>query len=317
MNNFNIKEVDFFSLDIDKYLNWLLYRYDIFASIWELPYLDNQQNNWAYRLFKINSHYIATRGQSVPNNIKQAYESKIKHFKKLASKYSGYELEIIFFESVQYDRKEGEQKEYAFFTKEELKNLKLDISALKWWLVDNKDSNYLGLLELLEEKREATPLKDDIFYKNELENLLNSFNFEYLPQILNSQFIYNLDNTKNALSFAIEIDNIRLAIYLTEQIRGEAQKLPVMYPLKWTGDINILTTLFDELLKSGFIKQERGAKENIKRLLLNNFVNSDGGDLSKDYLDEILKPSKMKTDKETAHLFGAILSNLSKNSPQS
>lgn len=317
MNDFNIKEVDFFGLDIDKYINWLLDKYEIFSTLWELPYIDAEMNNWAYRLFKANTHYIMTRGQSIPKHIKTAYERRINHFKEQRGKYAGYHLEVIFFESVQYEKDNARNKEYGFFTKEELKQLSIDISGLKFWLINNNNSGFSSLLELLEDKRKATPLKDKIFYQKELDNLLQSFEFEYLPRILEGQFIYDLDNNKNALTFAVEVDNIRFAIYLTEQIRGEAQKLPIIKPLKWTGDINVLATLFDELLKCGLIGKDWGAKENIKRLLLNNFVNADGGNLSRDYLDEILKPSKMKKDKETADLLNGVLSKLSKNSPQS
>lgn len=133
-----------------------------------------------------------------------------------------------------------------------------------------------------------------------------------MPTILDGEFIYNLDNFKNAFDFSLEIDKIKTAIYLTTQIKGETPKHPIIKPLQWNGNINALATLFNELLDSGIIT---GTKENIKRLLINNFVNDNGRDLSKHYLDEIFKPSKMKVNKKVIETLTPFIDTLKENSP--
>ncbi|WOC51738.1 hypothetical protein BPO_1091 [Bergeyella porcorum] len=315
MNEFNIKEVDFFGLDIDKYLSFLLDKYESFGNIQNMPFIKRVLNNYSARLFFLNKHYFRTRGEFAPDNIQEAYNKRITEYKKELKRFEGLYLELPIFESVKAKIRNGE---YTPYDEEGVEGINIDVSNLFFWFSSGQyDSRRNCKIEECEAGYSRSPLQKKQYFQKELDKILEGYEFVYLPYILDGQFIYDLDNGTNALNFANEIDMINYVIYLNEQIRGEVQKFPLTKPLKWTGDINILVTLFDELLKCGLIGNDRGAKENIKRLLLTNFINADGGDLSKDYLDEILKPSKMKKDKETADLLNGILSKLSKNSPQS
>lgn len=167
-------------------------------------------------------------------------------------------------------------------------------------------------IKFIEDKRSRTPQPDKIFYQKELTNILTENRFNYLPLILNGDFIYNLDNDKNAFAFSSEIDKIKTAIYLTSKIKGETPKHSITKPIQWTGNLNTLVTIFNELLTANLFKNEFGAKENIKRVLINNFVNTDGLELSKHSIDEIFNPSKMKTDKKTVDLLKPLLEYLQK-----
>lgn len=312
MENFNIAEVDFFNLDIDKYLDWLISKYKLFASLHTIVLLDDIINKYSAKKFYANSHYIITRGKPLPDKIERLYNDKIEHFTKEKDKYKTLKTEVILFESVLINRQQSEIKEYGFFSRDEMQNIKIDISSLLYWIETESESQFNELIEEIEEKRNRTPQTDILFYKKELTNLINDFEFNYLPQILDGQFIYNLDNFKNSLAFALEIDKIRLAIYLSEKIAGKTAIHQPTKPIQWTANLNTLVTIFNELLTSNVIKNERGTKENIKRILLNNFVNNDGLELSKNSIDEVFNPSKMKTDKTTIQLLKPLLEHLQK-----
>lgn len=315
MEDFNIKDVDFYNLDIDKYIDWLLDRYKIFSTIWELPYLDDMIVTLHYRNYVLNSHHLLTRGEKLPEKFEKMYRERIKHFENQTEKYKLLKHELLFFESVEAGKELNIDKKYGFFSKEELKNIRIDIVMLKYWLIDKRESNYNDLIDQVSERKKASPLKDKAFYQKEFDYLLQDFDFQYLPQILDGSFIYNLDNSTNAFSFALEIDKIRLAIYLSEKIKGEGIRHPLTKPLKWKGQINTLVTLFIELQKkeTGMLE---GTNENIKRLLLNNFVDGEGNKFSKSYLDDIFKPMKGKTDAEAIEHLKPFLSYLTENRPQ-
>lgn len=314
MTDFNIKKVDFLGLDIDKYLDWLLNKYKLFSEVYEIAYLDEKLDSLHGRKFFANSHYIATRNKTLPENIKNAYDTRIEPLqvekgiqkKKFESIHFS---ELIFFESISNTYKYNEQNKYSLFSKDELKHISIDNSFLKMWF--DKDLGN-AFIDETNERLTSSPLKETAFYQKELDFLLENSDFKYLPQILDGLFIYDLDNQKNALSFATEIDKIRQAIYLTEQIQGETAHHQPTKPIQWTAQVNSLVTVFNELLTANIIKNERGTKENIKRILLNNFVNADGLELSKNSINEVFNPSKMKTDKAISELIKPLLEHLQK-----
>lgn len=313
MENFNINEVDFFNLDIEKYLNWLLEKYELFAGIWEIPFLDEQITDLHARKYFVNSHYKATRLSNAHDWILNEFNARIEAKEIERNKFKKVSvLELIFFESVHYKSPRNEQNKYGFFSKDELKSISIDNTDLKKWFNTYRDSYYLDLIDEINERQTSTPLVGIAFYQKELQNILENSDFDYLPQILDNQFIYNLDDSTNARTFAIEIDKIRLAIYLTEKIKNKPQPLPPTKPIQWNGQINSLVTIFNELLTADLIKNEWGTKENIKRLLLNNFTNSNNSEISKNTIDEVFNPSKMKIDKTTAELLKPLLEHLAK-----
>lgn len=313
MNDFNINEVDFYSLDIAKYLDWLLDKYKTYSTIWLLPFCDEQIADLQIRNYEMFSHYLKTRSQKLPEQIENLYKEKIKHFENQKRKYDYLKYEVISFDSVRNNRKLGEVKKYGFFDADELSEIKITDYYLRYWLIDEKLSYFNDLIDELNERKKSTPLKDVIFYQKELNRILQDYEFNYLPQIIEGDFIYNLDNDKNALSFATEIDKIRLVIYLNEKIQGDTVKHSLTKPIKWTGNVNALATVFYALADANIIET---STENIKRLLISNFTDSDNKELSKHYLDEIFKVSKGKLNKEVLNEIQPLLSILTKNSPQ-
>lgn len=313
MENFNINEVDFFNLDIEKYLNWLLEKYDLYSEIYEIPYLDEQIIRLHARKYFINSHYKATRLTNAPDWIINEFNARIEVKEIERNKFESVSIsELIFFESLHHKSPRNEQNKYGFFSKDELKRISIDNSNLKMWFDTHKESYFFDLIDDINKRQTSTPLVGNAFYQKELKNIIENSDFDYLPKILDDQFIYNLDDSTNARTFAIEIDKIRIAIYLTEKIEGKAQPSPPTKPLNWTGQINSLVTIFSELLTADLIKNERGTKENIKRLILNNFTNSKNSEISKNTIDEIFKPNNLKIDKVTAELLKPLLSHLAK-----
>lgn len=111
MENFNINEVDFFNLDIDKYLNWLLSKYKRFASLKIIVLLDDTVKDYQIRKYFANSHYIATRGETLPDTITELYAKKINHYTKQRDEYKPLHIEVAFFESVKYEKQKEEIKE--------------------------------------------------------------------------------------------------------------------------------------------------------------------------------------------------------------
>lgn len=130
MENFNINEVDFFNLDIDKYLDWLLTKYKLFATISAIVSIDDILKDYHTRKYFANSHYIATRGEILPDKIADLYNEKINHFTTERNKYKPLQIEVIFFESVHYERQKGELKEYGLLSREELQNININIADL-------------------------------------------------------------------------------------------------------------------------------------------------------------------------------------------
>ena len=64
--------------------------------------------------------------------------------------------------------------------------------------------------------------------------------------------------------------------------------------IQWLGQVNVLGTLFYHLLKGqdGGPPYIAGSVEQVKRMLVDNFVDSEGHELSKGTLDTILMPSR-------------------------
>ena len=313
MNDFNINEVDFYSLDIDKYLDWLLEKYKTYSTIWLLPFYDKQINDLSYRNYVLSSYYLQTRSKPLPEKIENLYKEKIKRFENHKQKYDYLKYEVISFDSVRNNRKLGEVKKYGFFDADELSEIKITDYHLKYWLIREKTSYLDDLIDDLNERKKSSPLKDIVFYQRELTRILQDYEFTYLPQIIEGAFIYDLDNDKNALNFATEIDKIRLVIYLNEKIQGDTVKHSLTKPIKWTGNVNALATVFYALADANIIET---STENIKRLLISNFTDSENKELSKHYLDEIFKVSKGKLNKEVLNEIQPLLSILTKNSPQ-
>lgn len=312
MNEFNIKEVDFYSLDIDKYIDWLIDRYKLYSTIWSVVYFDEMINDLHLRKYLANSHFLVTRSIKLPEKIENAYNEKIQHFEKQKNKYKDLFFYLPFFKSINIDKKELKHK-YGGLSTEQLRSTSINSRHLIFWLNEQKESYYIDLIDEINERKKATPLTDVVFYQREKDKILNNFTFEYLPLIIDGKFIFDLDIPTDALRFASEIDKIRVLIYLSEKIQGDTIKHPLTKSIQWNGNINALATVFYALADANIIET---STENIKRLLISNFTDSENKELSKHYLDEIFKVSKGKLNKEVLNEMQPLLSILTKNSPQ-
>jgi hypothetical protein len=310
MSDFNIKEVDFYNLDIDKYTDWLLDKYSLFNSICQLPYLDEIIIDLHHRRYLSSSHYLSTRRQRLPEKIDNLYHKKIQHFERQTEKFKGLHIELLFFKSIHID-KDYKDKKYTYFSSQELKEIKINTHWLNFWVVENKDY-FNDLVEEINIKKNSSPLSEITFYQKEKDKIISDFEFTYLPSITEGQFIYNLDNESNALAFSSEIEKIKLLTYLSEKIQGDSPKHPLTKPIQWNGKINALATLFYTFSELGIIE---ASDANIKRLLLNSFVDDKKEGLSKNYLDEIFNKSKGKLNKSVVREMNQIISVFEQNSP--
>ncbi|PWA04985.1 hypothetical protein [Flavobacterium laiguense] len=208
MSDFNIKEIDFYSLDLEKYIDWLLKKYELFSTVWEVAYFDEFIDDLHGRKYFASSHYLMTRTKKLPENIEKAYNNKISHFEAQKNKYNGLIIELYRFKSVGIKKIENNSK-YIFLTSEQLKNVKIDVSWLAFWMNEHKESYYVDLIDEIDTRKLSTPLNDVVFYQKEKDKIINDFDFDYLPIIMNGGFIFDLDNDSNALSFSTEIDKCK------------------------------------------------------------------------------------------------------------
>lgn len=311
MSDFNIKEIDFYGLDIDKYTDWLIDRYETFSRVWELAYFDEMTNDLLIRNYSASTHYFATRKKKLPEKIETLYSKKIQHFENQKEKFKDLLIELVFFKSINID-KNVKIKKYGIFSKDELKKIRINTYWLKFWLIENKGA-FDDLVNEVDKRKKSSPLKDISFYQKEIDKIINDYDFIYLPDIMEGRFIYNLDDDSNALHFSSEIEKIKLLTYLSEKIKGYSSKHPLTKPIQWNGNINALATIFHTLKESKIIES---SDENIKRLLINCFVDNEQNELSKHYLNEIFTKSKGKLNSQVIEKITPLISVLNKNSPK-
>ncbi|ELY2016202.1 hypothetical protein SL053_000065 [Flavobacterium psychrophilum] len=311
MSDFNIKEVDFYNLDLEKYIDWLLMRYELFSTIYQLAYFDELIDDLHIRKYFASSHYLMTRAKELPKPIEKAYNDKINYFETQRTKYKGLHIELIFFKSISID-KDFKDKKYTYFSCQELKEIKIDTRWLNFWVVENKDY-FNDLVDEINNKKDSSALSDITFYQKEKDKIISNFEFIYLPSIIEGHFIYNLDNESNALAFSSEIEKMKLLIYLSEKTQGNSPKHPLIKPIQWNGNINALVTIFHTLKESKIIES---TDENIKRMLTNCFIDSEQKELSKHYLNEIFTKSKGKLNSQVIEKIAPLVSVLNKNSPK-
>ncbi len=288
----NLKEVDFFNLDIDKYLDWLIDRYKLFASVKNvLPLVENLYNDICIRKWEYYKHRMKTRQADIPEKILNLYDNRIQHFKNQLTEYKEICLELPLFNSVECDL-ENHNKKYTYFDEADLPQI--NIQMMLFWLEKFRETELEDFINELDIEFLRYPLKTKAFYNQKLKELIK-YNFVFLPHILNGNFIYNLDNNKTCLQFAIEIDKIKQIIYLESQIKGIEPEHPPIKKLNWNAKTNELVTIFYMLHEAGIIGTT--TKENLKRFLIYNFLDKNNNTLSSSYLNDIFKPEKYKQNK--------------------
>lgn len=278
------ENIDYFGLDIDRYLTQLRRKYALLSKIKKLPEIDD-------RIKELQS-----------NN----FESKeLFELQELSKEYRYILPEISSFWGRAKSPDET-QKEYYYFTREELQQIKISNEFVEK-MFEKIDEKFENKIDEIEFRKKGSSLAESVFYSDESVYLLD-FNFEYLDEIIDSKIVANLDIEKYAERFLNEIVNIKAQIYVEEKIRNQSRNLKMINPVKWNGKINELATIFIALKDSGIIS---GSNEDIKRFLLQNFVNSYGEKISKNTIDDIFKPSKGKINKKINEEIIALINNLS------
>jgi len=261
------ENVDYFGLDIEKYLTQLRRKYALLSKIKELPAIDDRINEL----------------QGIDAESKELIELQNlrKEYKYLLPQLSSFWGRVKYLNET--------NKEYYYLTRDEILKLKISNEFVER-IFDEIENKFNDKIDEIEYRKNGSSLADEVFYSDESVYLL-SFDFEYLDEIIDSEIVPNLDIEKYAKRFLDEIVNIKAQIYVEEKIRNQSQNLKMISPLKWNANINELATIFIELLNAGAIES---SKENVKRFLIQNFVNKNEKSLSKTTLDDIFKSTKWK-----------------------
>lgn len=277
------ENVDYFGLDIEKYLTQLRRKYALLSKIKELPAIDDRINEL----------------QGIDAESKELIELQNlrKEYKYLLPQLSSFWGRVKYLNET--------NKEYYYLTRDEILKLKISNEFVER-VFDEIETKFNDKIDEIEYRKNGSSLADEVFYSDESVYLL-SFDFEYLDEIIDSEIVPNLDIEKYAKRFLDEIVNIKAQIYVEEKLRNQPQNLIMQNPVIWNGKINELATIFIALKDSGVIS---GSKEDIKRFLLQNFVNSKGEKISKNTIDDIFKPSKGKTNKLVNEEIKTLINNL-------
>jgi hypothetical protein len=254
---------------------------------------------------------MKTRQTDMPEKIANQYDDKIQHFEKQLNEYKEICLDLPLFNSVKCDL-ENHNKKYTYFDKNELPGI--DINMIEFWLVERREIRIMDFIKELDDDFLKSPLSKNTFYNNKLTEL-KEYDFVFLPHILNGDFIYNLDNNKICLQFALEIDKIKQIIYLESQLKGIEPEHPPIKKLNWNANTNELVTIFYMLHEAGIIGTT--TKENLKRFLRYNFLDKNNNTLSSSYLDDIFKPEKYKQNKKILPELNKLIEVLKQNIPPS
>ncbi|SIQ74099.1 hypothetical protein [Maribacter ulvicola] len=211
------RNIDFSTLDIDKYLKWLKEEYYLFSRVWELPFLDRRINNLLLDKFSANSHYIATRGLKLPNRIEGLYDTKIKYLKELAQPLRELPIRVIFFKSVKHGKYPN--KKYGFFTSVELEEIRIDTEHFNSLLKTLSNTWKPLFIDELEKDFAKSPFPRINYYRNKAIAIREKQDrFVYLPQILQGNFIYNLNDFNECSDFFLELSVIWEISYLEKEI---------------------------------------------------------------------------------------------------
>lgn len=211
-----LQSIDFSSLNIEKYIDWLKSEYDLFCSVCVLPSIDKVYKDYTIRKFLANNHYLNTRGELLPKGLELAYDERISHFKAVAESYSAIPLRLIGFSCVSHE-KNYKGKKYGFFTSKELKEIKIlrpDFDSNIKYIEKHRLPDFI---EDVEKGFKSTPLSRLDFYRYKRANILEE-GFKYLRLVMAGHFIYNLNECSVILDFFDEVSRIKEIQYLDSQI---------------------------------------------------------------------------------------------------
>jgi len=309
-NDFNIDKVDFYNLDIDKYLEWLTERLRLISGLNEmLPSLVDLRKSWQLEKYRVAVGNYNYYDQSRLKKLLRLYDKKIQHFEIQEIPYKEVISDLYYYTDIEkYDPIENKNTYGgSLYSMDELKQHYLSFSVL-FNLLKHDDIDEFRTD--MKKEFERMPYNDENKFYQYKVNQLKDWDFKYLPYIITGRTIYDLNNGVGRLDsafFVAEIEQIRKIIYLETLIKGEAPQHDITKPLQWMSSKNAIVTLFNELHQSGIIK---GSKVNLERLILKNFVDADNKPMSKNTISEVFKKYKEKANKKVISSISSLIQSL-------
>lgn len=239
MNLNDVQSIDFVKLDIDKYVNWLKNEYKLISRVSALPLIESIRNDYLKNKFLANSHYIRTRGRKLPKKIERLYSNKIDHFQNQINEFEGIPLKLVFFDCIEPSNP-NQEKKYLFFTSKELENINISLQYFNFWLENLTNTLKPDFIRELETDFKKSPLPKETYYCQKAKKI-KDMGFEYLPHILEGEFIYNLNELEKCTNFFMEVSRIWEVSYLEKQI------LKLQSPLKKPKKVYTLNPNFEHL----------------------------------------------------------------------
>tara|TARA_Y100000815_G_C13325118_1_gene493835 strand:+ start:1077 stop:2162 length:1086 start_codon:yes stop_codon:yes gene_type:complete len=290
------QKLDFSIIDIDKYLSWLKTEYSLLAQARYLPFYNDILNEFYLRKFRVETHYLLTRGKELPSKIATLYVNRIAHFDRLIKKLEDTPVKLIYFNSVT-GKKPIKGSKYVFFTSEQLEKVEIDITILNKWYKEYNETWKPEFISDLDKDFKRFPLPKNIYYSQKINDLKGQ-DFKYLPRILEGNFIYNLNEFKECFEFFIEVNTIWQIHYL------ETELLKLSSPSNTSNHSTALT------LKPSFNNAEISVLAKDLSPLFDGTIEQWLNLLS----DNITPPVSIKLNPKTTHRELAFLfSELSKN----
>ena len=166
------ENVDYFGLDIDKYLVQLRRKYLLLSKLNELPLIDDKINE-------------LETNNTLSNELIELQNLR-KEYKYLLPQLSNFWGRV--------KNSSENNKEYYYFTRDEI--LEVNISNQFVEKIFNEiETKFNDKIDEIEYRKNGSSLADEVFYSDESVYLLG-FDFEYLDEIIDSEIVPNLDIEK-------------------------------------------------------------------------------------------------------------------------
>jgi len=200
------------------------------------------------------------------------YEGAIQEYQSPESRRQGYIIDL----KVNSD---GGESEFKLYFKDVLANKFLEQKSLAIQAIENE---LMGMVDMNSLKvKLAVLLASTTSLIDKMNAYRETARFPFLSETFN-QLRDELDTKARQLGFG------------AKPASKQPDKSDSVIKLQWLGQLNILGTLFYDLRKGqdGGSPYLSGSVEDVKRVVIKNFIDSEGNDLSKATLDTIFMPSR-------------------------
>lgn len=209
----------------------------------------------------------------------------------LRSLYNLYD-EYINGNQLSFDYEEFQLQTYSIFPEAEIKHLDLSPKGKMFTMWMKRTSQDLSSKFLPIYLTEVKLSPDSKFFYNKhikkITDIKKQLALKFPDWIF---FQTDIDEALEELEVFLNAEEKQIDSNIGDR-KSNSQKIRI----KWLSKTNVLTTLFYDLLNG----QDKGSPlieatvDDIKRLLINNFMDSDGKEFSKDTLDTYLRPDRVE-----------------------